>query len=115
MANRMGPDRTTEGATTKLYFPKVADRSKLKINVTLNLTMMVTGHGNIKSYLYKYKIIDSSMCPCKIGERTTDRILCACELVKQERDKLKAEILRSGNWPVSKDTLINLLALELFF
>jgi hypothetical protein len=28
------------------------------------------------------------------------------ELVKQERDKLKVEILRSGNWPVSKDTLI---------
>jgi hypothetical protein len=27
--------------------------------------------------------------------------------VKQERDKLKAEILRSENWPVSKDTLIN--------
>ena len=30
----MGPDRTTKGATTKLYFPKVADRLKLKINVT---------------------------------------------------------------------------------
>ena len=27
--------------------------------------------------------------------------------MKQERDKLKAEILRSENWPVSKDTLIN--------
>jgi hypothetical protein len=68
---------------------------------------MVTGHGNIKSYLYKYKIIDSSMCPCKIGEQNTDRILYDCELVKQERDKLKAETPRSENWPVSKDTLIN--------
>jgi hypothetical protein len=100
-------DRTTKSATTKLYFPKVADRLKLKINVTPNLTMMVTGHGNIKSYLYKYKIIDSSMCPCITGEQTTDHILYDCELVKQERDKLKAEILRSENWPVSKDTLIN--------
>jgi len=27
-------DSTTKGATTKLYFPKVADRLKLKINVT---------------------------------------------------------------------------------
>jgi hypothetical protein len=100
-------DRTTKGVTKKLYFPKVADRLKLKINVTPNFTMMVTGHGNIKSYLYKYKIIDSSMCPCKIGEQTTDHILCDCEIVKQERDKLKAEILLSENWPVSKDTLIN--------
>jgi len=60
-------DRTTNGVlvTTKLYFPKVADRLKLKISVTPNLTKMVTGHGNIKSYLYKYKIIDSQMCPRK--------------------------------------------------
>jgi len=69
--------------------------------------MMVKSHGNIKPYLYKYKIIDSPMCPCKIGEQTTDRILYDCDLVKQERDKLKAEILRTENWPVSEDTLIN--------
>ena len=79
----------------------------MKIRVISNLTMMVTGHGNIKSYLYKYKIIDSPMCPCKIGEQTTDHILYECDLVKQERDKLNAEILRTENWPISKDTLIN--------
>jgi len=42
-------NRTTKGATTKLDCPKVAHRLKLKINVTPNLTMMVTGHSNIKS------------------------------------------------------------------
>jgi len=68
---------------------------------------MVTGHGNIKSYLYKYKIMDSPTCPCKTGEQTTDHILYDSDLVKQERYKLKAEILRIENWPVSKDTLIN--------
>ena len=67
-------DSTTKGTITKLYFPKIADRLKLKINVTPNFTTMVTGRGNIKSYLYKYKIIDSPMCPCKNGEQTTDRI-----------------------------------------
>jgi hypothetical protein len=40
--------------------------------------------SNIKSYLYKHKIIVSSMCPCKIGEQTTDHILYDCELVKQK-------------------------------
>ena len=42
-----------------MYFNLPADRLKLKINVTPNFTMMVTGHDNIKSYLYKYKIIES--------------------------------------------------------
>jgi len=41
------------------------------------------------------------------NRRTTDHTSYDCELVKQERDELKAEILRSENWPVSKDTLIN--------
>jgi len=49
------------------------------------------------------------MCPCKIGEQTTRHILFDCELLEQERYKPKAEILRSENWPVNKDTLINLL------
>ena len=84
-------ERTTTGVTTNSYFPKVADRLKLKIRVTPNLTMMVTGHGNIKSYLYKHKVIDSPMCPCKIGEQTRDQILYDCDLVKQERDKIKAK------------------------
>jgi len=47
------------------------------------------------------------MCPCNIGEQTTAHILYDCDLVKQERDKLKADILRTENCPVSKDTLIN--------
>jgi len=90
-----------------IFFPKIADRLKLKINVTPNFTTMVAGHGNIKSYLYKYKIMDSPICSCKTGEQTTDHILFDCELVELEKDGLKAAALRSENWPVRKDTLIN--------
>jgi len=49
-------DRTTKGAITKSFFPRIADRLKMKIDVTPNFTTMVTGHSNIKSYLHKYKI-----------------------------------------------------------
>jgi hypothetical protein len=37
---------TTKGAITKSFFPKIAERLKLKINVTPKFTTMVTGHGN---------------------------------------------------------------------
>ena len=68
---------------------------------------MVTGHGNIKSYLYKYKILDCPMFPYNLGEQTTDHILYDFDLVKQERNKIKAEILRRENLPVSKYILVN--------
>ena len=58
---------------------------------------MVTGHGTIKLYLHKYKILDSPMCSSKNGEQTVDHILFDCKLLEQERDSLKAAVLRSEN------------------
>jgi len=45
-------DQTTRGAITKEYFPVVAEKLKMKININQNFTTMVTGHGNIRSYLH---------------------------------------------------------------
>jgi hypothetical protein len=78
----------------------------MKINITPNFTTMVTAHGNIKSYLHKYKISDSPMCPCKNGEQTVDRILFDCTLLEKERDRSVAAVLWAENWPVSKNELI---------
>jgi len=39
-------DQTTKGNITKEYFPIVADRLNMKINITHNFTSMVKGHGN---------------------------------------------------------------------
>jgi len=83
----------------EIIFPQIADRLKFKINVTPNLTTMVTGHGNIKSYLHKYKILDSPMCSCKSREQTVDHIVFECKLLEQDGDSLKAAVLQSENWP----------------
>jgi hypothetical protein len=100
-------DCSTKGTITKLFFPKISERLKLKINITPNFTTMVSGHGNIKSYLYKYKIIDSPTCLCNKGEQTLDHVLYECDLVEQERERLKAAVLRTENWPISKEILMN--------
>jgi hypothetical protein len=55
-------DNTTKGKIAKDYFPEVAERLNTKINITQNLTI-ITGHGNIKTYLQRYKIMDSPKCP----------------------------------------------------
>ena len=100
-------DQTTKGATTKSFFPSVAQRLKLKINPSPNYTTLITGHGNIKSYLHKFKIIDNPICPCKAAEQTADHLIFHCTLLEKERDALKAAVLKFENWPVTKNKLIS--------
>jgi len=97
-------DHTTKGAIMKSFFPRIADRLKMKINVTPNFTTMVTGHSNIKSYLHKYK--KSPMCSCKSREQTVDNILYDWKLLEQKKDSLKGAVLWTENWPMSKNKLI---------
>jgi hypothetical protein len=97
--------RSSKGAITKSFFPNIADRLKLRINATPNFTAIVTGHGNIKTYLHKYKVRESPMCSCKNGEQSVDHILFACKLLENDRVRLKASVIQSENWPVSKNKL----------
>ena len=99
-------ETTTKGATTKSFFPNIEDRLQLRINPTPNFTAIVTGHGNIKTYLHKFKIIENPKCPCNKGDQTVDHIIYSCKLQEQERDRLKAAITKSEQWPVSKNKLV---------
>ena len=88
-------DHTAKGAITKSFFHKIADRIKININITPNFKTTATGHCNVKLYLHKYKILDSPMCSCKSAEQAADHMLCDGKLLEQERDSLKAAVLRT--------------------
>ena len=45
------------------------------------------------------------MCSCEEGEQSVDHILYECKLLDHGRDRLKTAVIRSENWPVSKDKL----------
>ena len=61
-------ENTTKGATTKLFFPKVEYRFKIRINTAPKFTT-ITRHGNIKSYLYKCKMITRSVSVKMVTKR----------------------------------------------
>jgi len=65
-------EKTKKGSTTKEYFPTVAQRLQTKISFTQNLTKIVSVHGNIKSYLHRFRIIDAPDCPCGNGNQTIE-------------------------------------------
>jgi hypothetical protein len=98
--------RTTKEAITKSFFPIIVDRLKLRINSAPNFTAIINGHGNIKTYLHKYKIIENSKCPCNKGEHTVDHKIYGYNFQEQERDRIKAVITRSEQWTVSKNKLV---------
>jgi hypothetical protein len=72
--------------------------------MSVTLSTIVTGHGNIKTYLHKYKIINNPMCHCKQGEQSADHIIYDCKLHEEEREQLKAVMIRPDSWPVKKQS-----------
>jgi len=41
-------DHATKGSANKEFFPNIKDRLKMKINLTPNITAMVTAHGKTR-------------------------------------------------------------------
>jgi hypothetical protein len=99
-------DNTTKGQITKAYFLTVTERLNTNVNPIQKFTTKVTGHGNIRSYLYRFKIIETPVCPSGNKNQTIDHLLFECVLLKKERFNLKSAALRSDGWPTSKNTLI---------
>ena len=79
----------------------------MNLNLSPNVTTIMTGHGNILSYLHGLKIVGSPECPCKHGLQTVDHPIFQCKRLKNEREILKNGVLKLGKWPVSKSELTN--------
>jgi len=79
----------------------------MKISTNPKFTTMVTGHGNIKAYLYRFKIAATPTCPCGKKDQTTDHLLYECEILKSQRDILRLSVTKIEAWPTSKYTLMS--------
>ena len=97
-----------KAALTKQFFPSISDIIKAKMHVTPNFTALVTGHGKTRAYLHRFKLLESPTCPCGKEEQTTDHLIYRCILLKQPRETLKRETSKQGNWPTTKQDLINI-------
>jgi len=67
---------------------------------------MLTAHGKTKTYLHRFKIIQSPECTRKHGEQKKDHLIYDCETLDKEREKLIAYTSREEEWPVRKCELV---------
>jgi len=74
--------------------------------VTSTIAEMVTGHGKTRAYLYRFKLLEDATCVCMHGDQTTDYLLNHCTLPQTQTEILKQNILKTGNWPASKQEQI---------
>ena len=99
-------DESPRGAQTKQFYSSITDRLKAKIDITPNFAAIVTGHGKTRAYLHRFKLAESAACPCNKGDQTTDHLIYHCNLLQQQRGRLKKETNQQGTWPISKHELI---------
>jgi hypothetical protein len=79
----------------------------VNLKLSPNVTTIMTGHGNIGSYLHRLKIIGGLECPSNHGIQTVDHLIFQCKRLRNEREVLKGSVLKVGKWPVSKSELIS--------
>ena len=96
-----------EWEKTKGYNKRILPESSGEITHKnrLNTKLHNHSHGNIKSYLHRFKIIDTPNCPCGKGNQTTEHILLECAILQEDRERLIAEVAKTDDWPISKDIL----------
>jgi len=68
---------------------------------------MITAHGKTRSYLHRFKIIESPECSCVNGNQTVDHLLYQYSKLNNEREKLVAYISKEYKWSVKKNELVN--------
>ena len=97
---------TTKGAMTKEYFPTITCRLGKNMSHSRGLSIFLTGHGGINSYLHRFKLKDEPKCICSESEQTVDHLIYECSVLEEERKVLKQCVSRSGDiWPLSKSEL----------
>ena len=78
----------------------------MKITPAPKLTAILTAHGKTRSYLHRFKIIETPECPWASGNQTVEHIIYECCKLNYEREKLIAQISKEETWPVTQSALV---------
>ena len=101
-------DALTKGAVTKSFFPAIGGRINQRLQMNIKISTTVTEHGTLRSYYYRFRIIDDPTCVCKKRPQTSDHLLWECELLRKQSEVLKNRIKKTGgNWAISNSDLAN--------
>lgn len=92
----------------KDYFPTVKSRLTVELPISPTMTTLLSGHGKLKSYYYRFKISDNPTCACGEGDQTADHLIYTCPKLETQRGELTRGVAAQGGiWPTTKADLIS--------
>ena len=101
-------DASTKGAIIKPFFPVIRDQQSKRLQMGIKQSTIVTGHGTLRSYHHRFKIIYEPKCVFKMSPHTSHHLLWECELLRKQRQVLKNRIMKAGGtWPVTNSDRAN--------
>ena len=53
-------DASNKSELTKTFFPIVKERISKRLQMCINFSMIITGHGKLRTYFHRFKMIDGS-------------------------------------------------------
>lgn len=90
----------------KNYIKNVEEFYDSKITLNDKVREIISGHAQIKSYLYRINKVDDNICQCGIGIQDIYHILYTCEMFVEERAELKSKLaVVKETWPLSIYTI----------
>jgi hypothetical protein len=96
-----------KGAVTKAFSLSVRNRLRENFPIFLEFTMLVTGHGKLRSYLHRFGITDNPMCLCEEEEQTSDHLIFQCKKLNIQRNDMIKQINNTGgDWPTTNENLL---------
>lgn len=109
---------STKGNLTKRFFPSIDMRlSCHHFYTNYKITQFLTGHGNFKSYLSRFKLGPEIPCDCGVGgEENVEHVLFLCSKFASERNTFRLALKDVNiDWPPNLHQLIaNKCAFESF-
>jgi len=89
-----------KGSWTQRMIPSVSHRCRLPLILDHFTTQMLTGHGDFKSKLHSFKLVEDPICECDRMPETASHVLRFCHRTKSSRIKLKKKLREEGeSWP----------------
>lgn len=67
-------DNSKKGRWTYRFFPNVRER----LLIPLHLTHFLSGHGNFRANLFRFRFKEDPFCQCGFGEETAEHLIFSC-------------------------------------